>query len=181
MLSKTIIDYIDTLPERVSRKSALAKKIAKEYELYAKKEDVLLSDAAALYCLGTQFVSERVLEKPDKLTETEHSVVNLIPFFSYQIIKNDESIDANTKLMCLYYHNSESAFIRAGLKEHIIPPITEVVNERKNELYTIDAFIGMTSKRAYRDALPIPKALQILKEDEQANEEVLEFLTKFYG
>ena len=182
MLSKHMIDYIDALPERVSKKSVLAKRIAKEYETYRKKDDTLLSDAAALYCLGTQFISERILEKPDKLTDTERSIVDLIPYFSYQIIKNDKEISDDVKSMCLYYHSDNPSFIKEDIiAQDTIPSITEAAKQRKSELYTIDVFISMTSKRAYREAFPASKALSILKEDDQASKDVLEYLKVFYG
>ncbi len=175
MISDKLFDYIENLPERISKKAIHTRKYAKEFELFTDKTDTLLSDAAYLYCVGNQYVSERILEKPGKLTDTEFKIIRLIPYLSYKTLE-DEEIDQNIKLLCLYYHDDQPNTING----EPLPEITDIVKQRKNELYTIDAYTAMTSKRAYREALPVSQVIRILQEDEKASQEVVQFLKEQY-
>lgn len=175
MLSKTLTEYIDTLPDRVSKKSVLARNMAREYETSRHIDNTLLSDSASLYCLGNQFVSERILEKPEKLTDTEFMVIKLIPYLSYKIVEN-ESVDEDIKLMCLYYHE-ENPLVTENAS---VPPITEKIRERRTELYTIDSYIAMTSRRSYREALSVKKAIEILQDNPNTSKDVLAFIKQNY-
>ena len=175
MLSKTLTNYIDNLPERVSKKSVLARNLAREYEIFKNIDNTLLSDSASLYCLGNQFISERILEKPGKLTNTEFMVIKLIPYLSYKIVE-DEDIDEDVKFMCLYYHEENPLVI----ENTSIPPITEMIQKRRCELYTIDSYIAMTSRRSYREAFSVKKAIEILQDNPNTSKDVLAFIKQNY-
>ena len=109
------------------------------------RENIL--DAAYLHDIGKIRVDLALLDKPDKLTETEWETMRKHPLVGYDILK-DFGIHADVLAMVLYHHeNFDGTGYPLQLNGGNIPLGARIIR-------VADAIDAMGSDRAYRKALP---------------------------
>nr|WP_274652976.1 HD-GYP domain-containing protein [Paenibacillus humicola] len=99
-----------------------------------------------LHDIGKIGISESVLLKPSKLTESEFDIIKQHPVIGYEIIKHIPQFKKNGVLdMVLHHHERYNGTgYPKGLKEQQIPLAARI-------MAVADSFDAMTSKRVYRE------------------------------
>ena len=158
--------------EHVARTSAYVKTLAED----ALKEDVytdtindhfidLLFTLAPMHDVGKILVSDTILRKPGKLTPEEFEeikkhasaggeVVNTI----LKDIADDEYIQFATDIATCHHERWDGSGYPNGLMKENIPLSARI-------MAIADVFDALVTKRCYKDAVPVEKAFEIIKEE----------------
>lgn len=143
-----------------------------------KKDKNILELAARLHDLGKIGVSETILSKPGKLDDEEWKIMKAHPLKAIRILQpaDEEIIDALSAVReaRLLIPKEDMKNIIPGIKHHherydgkgYPDGLTgENIPLTARIIAVADAYDAMTSKRAYRDAMPEEKALEELKKN----------------
>lgn len=127
--------------------SWLAEEIGLEYEVIS---DVVL--ASQLHDIGKMGIDDEILNKPGKLSDEEFDIVRNHSMVSVKIL---EPILPERPLAFVRHHHErwDGKGYPDGLSGEAIPIGARVIA-------VADTFDAMTSKRAYRDALPVGRAFE---------------------
>lgn len=112
----------------------------------------MLEAAGSLHDAGKYFLSPELLDKPGPLDAAEWDAVRRHPEFGAAIAR-DEGHDEEVQESILHSHEHlDGSGYPAGLEGEAIPLGARI-------LAVIDAYVGMTSERSYREALAPEAAL----------------------
>ena len=117
----------------------------------------LIRVAGLLHDIGKIGISDNILNKPGRLTDEEMEVIKSHPVLGRTII---ESIGSLKQVANIVYHHHEhygGGGYPEGLTGEDIPFESRI-------LQVADIFHALTSDRIYRKAMPLNKAISILKE-----------------
>ena len=176
--SKIIVSFADLVESRdgftgqhVKRTSEYLRVLVHHLALEPKFRDrlsdwtqQLMTIAAPLHDIGKINISDTVLNKPGRLTPEEFEVIKTHTTEGGRIIRqtltNIES-EEYVKMaadMATYHHEKWDG---SGYPEHLagkeIPLCARI-------MAVVDVFDALTSKRVYKDAFSVDKALQIMRE-----------------
>ena len=137
--------------------AAAAVAIAKTLSL-SEPEVVFLRRAGLLHDIGKLSVPNTILDKPDKLTEDEWSVVRKHPYYSYEILRRIPGFGDLADIAASHHEKLDGTgyFRNLSAKELTLPARILVV---------ADIYDALAAKRPYRDALPLEKVLGIISSD----------------
>jgi len=124
----------------------------------SKAECVRTKRAGLLHDIGKLGVPNRILDKPDRLTEREWDVVRLHPYYSYQILERvpvfgEFAFDASA-----HHERMDGRGYYRNLKG-------EQLSQCARILATADKFDALSADRPYRPGMPIERVFSILSED----------------
>lgn len=133
------------------------------------EEIKLLEDISVLHDIGKIGVPERILFKPDVLSEEEFQIIKMHPIIGEDILKHIEFLKPGLSIVRDHHERPDGKGYPHNLKMNEISILASIV-------HVADAFDAMTSDRPYRKALSKDKAIAILKENEgnQFNSRVVE-------
>jgi len=114
--------------------------------------------AAILHDIGKIGVSDRILNKPGKLTKKELTEMRKHPKTGRDIISKIDSLKKASRLVYYHHERYNGQGYPEGLKGEDIPVGARI-------LAVIDAYDAMTSKRPYRSAYSTKEAIRELKEN----------------
>lgn len=117
-----------------------------------------LNRCALLHDIGKLGVSNHILDKPGKLTDQEFEQIKLHPLYSEQILQRIEPFSRIAKICGAHHEKLNGGGYPYGLKNEQILFETKLIT-------VADIFDALTAKRPYRDAMPLEKALQIMKSE----------------
>ncbi|MBT2659215.1 HD-GYP domain-containing protein [Bacillus sp. ISL-18] len=108
-----------------------------------------------LHDIGKIGIPEYILNKPDKLTDDEYSILKCHPIIGYEMIKHISTFKNNGVLDIILYHHEryDGTGYPTGLKGNKIPLGARIVA-------VVDAFDAMSSRRVYRNELDIEHILK---------------------
>ncbi|MCK4797038.1 MAG: HD domain-containing protein [Spirochaetes bacterium] len=169
ILKKANIDSVIVLSQTIEAKDPytrghclrvrdFAKAIGEKYK-FDKDKLLFLEFGALLHDIGKIGIPGVILNKKDKLTEEEFSIIKKHPDIGANIIKNVKFYGPIVP-MIRYHHvfyNGNGYPKVNGLKKENIPLEARILSVG-------DAFDAMTTDRPYRKAFSIEKAISILKE-----------------
>lgn len=112
--------------------------------------------AGLMHDIGKISVSEAVLNKPDRLTESEYEEIKRHPESGYQILKAVDSYSFLAEYALSHHERWDGEGYPRGLKGEEIPMIARIIS-------VADAFEAMTSERPYRKAMSEEEAYAELK------------------
>ncbi len=112
--------------------------------------------AALLHDIGKLGVPTRTLLKPSALDEAEFAHVRAHPEVGAHIVRSVDSLADVADLVQKHHERPDGTGYPQGLQGDAIPVGSRV-------LAVADAFDAMTSRRAYREALPLQDALDELR------------------
>lgn len=113
------------------------------------KEMFNLGRAALLHDIGKMFVSKEILNKPGKLDTSEMEIMKNHSQFGYKYLKKRYGFSTLTYNGVLDHHEKYDGTGYPGrLKGDEIPFLAKIAS-------IADSFDAMTSRRTYRDSLPI--------------------------
>uniref|UniRef100_A0A832ED64 Response regulator n=1 Tax=Desulfacinum infernum TaxID=35837 RepID=A0A832ED64_9BACT len=112
----------------------------------------MLKTVGYLHDIGKIGMPDEILNKPGALTWEEYEIVKRHPVIGESIIK-DLGLGTEERAIIRHHHERwDGKGYPDGLAGHDIPLLARIVA-------VADAFDAMTSKRAYRDSLPVEKAV----------------------
>lgn len=142
---------------------ALAKKLGFNFE------DINhIVTGALLHDIGKIMIPKDILNKPGKLTVNERNIIQTHCQIGYDIIKNDVSLSAISKVIILCHHEREDGNgypLHKGSDLHLGAKLVAVA----------DVFDALVSTRPYRVGFPLNDALNILKQEE-LNKDIIKIL-----
>lgn len=140
--------------------------IAEKLQL-SKQQISDISTAALLHDIGKIGIPTEILNKPGKLTEEEYTIIKLHPIHTKTILEKISGFSTISNFAYNHHENYDGTGYPQGLKGDEIPFESQIIQ-------IADAYDAMTSERAYRKALSVNVALEIIKNEvgKQFNPEV---------
>ena len=128
--------------------------IAKEIGMDEKKRR-WLRRAALLHDIGKLGISNRILDKPGKLTDDEYHIIKQHPVYSQSILSKIEIFSDISAVAGGHHERLDGLGYPFQLKGDEIDLDTRIVT-------VADIFDALTADRPYRKAMPVYKALAIM-------------------
>jgi len=158
--------------EHVARTSAYVKTLAEDALLenvYTNEINEhyieLLTTSAPMHDVGKILVSDKILRKPGKLTPEEYEEIKQHAVRGGEIVKqilSDIADEEHVKFACdiaTYHHEKwDGTGYPYKLKGNDIPLSARI-------MAIADVFDALISKRCYKEAVPVEKAFEIIKEE----------------
>lgn len=119
-----------------------------------------------LHDIGKIGIPDSVLNKPDRLTEEEYDIMKQHPVLGEELLRRvytqskilpEEDRERMLEIVLCHHERPDGRGYPNGLKEEDIPLFARLTA-------VADAFDAMTSNRAYRAAMSLEKAKNILRE-----------------
>lgn len=129
--------------------------IARELKLpaFVRRE---LKICALLHDIGKVIIKDSILSKPGRLTEYEYKIMQMHPQIGANIA---EKIGKNYAAKILSHHEHwNGKGYPQGLRGKQIPLISRIIS-------LADTFDAMTTKRSYRNSLPVEKAIEEIRKN----------------
>lgn len=155
----TSIDARDKITSgHSSRVKMFSSLIAQEFGM-EKKDLYILEKAAALHDIGKIGIRDSVLQKEGKLTPEEYKHIQEHVEITHHILEkihSSEDFQQITEIACSHHEKYDGTGYYRHLKGEEIPFGGRI-------LAVSDVFDAITSKRHYRDKMPIEKVVDIIK------------------
>jgi HD-GYP domain-containing protein (c-di-GMP phosphodiesterase class II) len=116
-----------------------------------------LRRAGLLHDLGKLGVSNRILDKPGKLTEEEFAAVRRHPELTHRILVRVEPFRELAEVAASHHERMDGRGYHRGLPAGTLPPAARV-------LAAADVCDALSAERPYRAALPRERVLSMLRE-----------------
>ncbi len=120
--------------------------------------------AAPMHDIGKIVIPDVILQKPGKLTDEEYATMKTHSEIGAQIINDtfgvtmDDDYKDMAYQVALYHHEKwNGKGYPKGLSEHDIPLCARI-------MAVADVFDAVSAKRCYRDAMPLEKCFEIIRE-----------------
>ncbi|HST62997.1 MAG TPA: HD domain-containing phosphohydrolase [Longimicrobium sp.] len=117
-----------------------------------------LRRAALLHDVGKLGVSNRILDKPEKLTEEEYAVVKRHPEHTYQILARVARFRELADTAASHHERMDGRGYHRGLPAGGLPTAARI-------LAVADVCDALSAERPYRGAMPRERVLQIMRAD----------------
>ncbi|MFS0863306.1 HD-GYP domain-containing protein [Fredinandcohnia sp. 179-A 10B2 NHS] len=118
-----------------------------------------LTIAATLHDVGKTKIPSEILNKPDRLTQSEYEVVKKHTIYGYQLLKNTKGVSHEISLVALQHHEREDGLgYPLKLKGSKISYLSKIVA-------VADVFHAMSSNRVYHDATPFYQVIRQMNDD----------------
>lgn len=136
------------------RVSQFSKLLAQQAGL--SRRDVALCEIGGfLHDLGKVGVPDAILNKPDRLTDTEFAIIKTHPSVGARLLASHPLAGLAMEAVVGHHERPDGKGYPHGIAGDVIPEVARIVS-------IADAFDAMTSTRAYRNGMPIEKALNII-------------------
>ena len=135
----------------------------------SEEELSVIAKGALLHDIGKIGVPDHILLKPDKLTEEEWEHMRKHAQFGYDLLKKIDFLEASAKIVHTHHERYDGRGYPSGLSGDEIPLGARIFS-------VVDALDAMTSRRAYRKAIPFEDAVRMITEasGSQFDPEVIE-------
>jgi len=166
---KVLFDsFIETLASSIDARDKITSGHSTRVKMYAsliaeefgleKKDISILEKAAALHDIGKIGIRDSVLQKEGKLTPEEYKHIQEHVEITHNILNKihmSEDFKQITEIACSHHEKFDGTGYYRGLKGEEIPFGGRI-------LAVSDVFDAITSKRHYRDKMPIEKVIDII-------------------
>lgn len=119
---------------------------------------VVIHEAGLLHDIGKIGIDGNILNKPGKLSTEEYEVMKTHVELSIGIIRHLPSLDYVIPAVIGHHERYDGKGYPRGIKGEQIPLMARM-------LCIVDSFDAMISKRTYKSAMPLEKALSVLEEE----------------
>src|SRR3954468_8158910 len=117
-----------------------------------------LRRAALLHDIGKLAISNRILDKPGKLTEEEFAKVREHPLYSLRILERAPCFAPIAWVAATHHERLDGSGYPFGLAG-------ERLTRSMRVLAVADGYEALTAERPYREALSVGRALEIVRDD----------------
>lgn len=172
MMAEIVENRDDNTGGHIRRTAGYVESIARELQKQGSYRDILtdgyINDiivAAPLHDIGKIHISDAVLNKPGKLTQEEFEIMKTHTTAGQKLLEHakeelGESGYLNTAVEMAAYHHEwwNGGGYPYGISGDEIPLCARI-------MAVADVFDALTSKRCYKDAMPLEKAYAIIREE----------------
>lgn len=172
MMAEIVENRDDNTGGHIRRTAGYVESIARELQKQGSYRDILtdgyINDiivAAPLHDIGKIHISDAVLNKPGKLTQEEFEIMKTHTTAGQKLLEHareelGESGYLNTAVEMAAYHHEwwNGGGYPYGISGEEIPLCARI-------MAVADVFDALTSKRCYKDAMPLEKAYAIIREE----------------
>ena len=145
-----------TGPGRASQVARVAGAIAARLDL-GPTDLAAIELGAALYDLGKISLDADLLNKLGGLTEADWEMIRQHPVVGYELVRSAQFLPkAHLDIIRHHHEHLDGSGYPDGLHGDGIPLLARIMG-------LADAYVAMSSKRAYRDALPAPRIVSEIK------------------
>lgn len=161
--------FIETLASSIDARDKITSGHSTRVKMYAsliaaefnmdKKDIYILEKAAALHDIGKIGIRDSVLQKEGKLTPEEYKHIQEHVEITHNILEKihmSDDFKQISEIACSHHEKYDGTGYYRGLKGEEIPFGGRI-------LAVSDVFDAITSKRHYRDKMPIEKVIDIIK------------------
>jgi diguanylate cyclase (GGDEF)-like protein len=140
------------------RMSGYCELLARKLELDEERCE-LIRLASALHDVGKIAIPDRILLKPGPLTESERRVIERHAEIGHRMLANSSSelLDIAATIALTHHERYDGTGYPRGLAGETIPLEGRIAS-------VADVFDAITSNRVYRTALPLEKAIDVMRE-----------------
>jgi putative nucleotidyltransferase with HDIG domain len=118
----------------------------------------LVRRAALLHDIGKLSVSNAILEKPDKLTAEEWTVMRMHPAYTRTILRNIRGFDQLAYVAAAHHERLDGTGYPEGLT-------AESMSIPARIIAVADVYQALTEKRPYRESLPLDIVFNMMDRD----------------
>jgi HD-GYP domain-containing protein (c-di-GMP phosphodiesterase class II) len=111
--------------------------------------------AATMHDIGKIIVPIEVLNKEEKLTDTEYKIIQDHSKIGYEIVSKNDSLRKVSKYILYHHERWDGRGYPEGLKGDEIPLLSQIIS-------VADSWHAMTSKRSYKNQLTCEEAIEEL-------------------
>jgi putative nucleotidyltransferase with HDIG domain len=137
--------------EHAERLATLCKYVGQELSLTPSQMDELLL-FAMLHDIGKIGIDDRILNKPDKLTDEEWIVMKKHTEIGYRIALSSPELQSIANYILSHHEHWNGNGYPQGLKQEEIPLLSRILG-------LVDSYDAMTQDRVYRKALSRDQAI----------------------
>lgn len=143
----------------IIRMSRICYEIAKAAGLNRHESELILH-ASPMHDIGKIGIPDSILLKPDKLDAEEWRVMKSHTTIGEKILKgsNSDLLNAAQLIAMTHHEKWDGTGYPNGISRQDIPLMGRITS-------IADVFDALTSKRPYKDAWPVEKALDVMKKD----------------
>lgn len=134
-----------------------ASELAREYGLNQECIDTI-REAGLLHDIGKIGIAEDILNKPGRLSYEEYDIMKSHVENSIGIIKHLPSLDYVIPAVLSHHERYDGSGYPRGIAGEDIPLMGRM-------LCVVDSFDAMVSRRSYKEAMPVERALKVLREE----------------
>ncbi len=121
-----------------------------------------LKRAALLHDIGKLGVPNGILDKPGRLTDDEFGRIKLHPMYSFRILHRIRGFERLAEIASAHHERLDGRGYWRGLDARRLDLEMRI-------LAAADVFDALCASRPYRDAMPVEKALAIMRQDAGAH------------
>ncbi|MFP4016386.1 MAG: HD-GYP domain-containing protein [Halanaerobiales bacterium] len=114
--------------------------------------------ASMVHDIGKLLIPLSIINKKDKLTDSEYELVKKHPIWGYMALIKSEFLIHIPEYVLYHHERWDGTGYPYGLKGEEIPLAAQIIA-------VADAYDAMTSDRAYRDSMSHEKAIKEIKEN----------------
>lgn len=118
----------------------------------------LVRRASLLHDIGKLSVSNAILEKPGKLTDSEWKIVKMHPVYTQVILKQISGFENLAFIAAAHHERLDGTGYPNGLNLEQLPLTARII-------CVADVFQALSEKRPYRDSLPSEVVFRMMEED----------------
>jgi len=149
------LDELDVYTSRhIHSVPQIVNKICKKLN-YNEEQTKFFIQCAYLHDIGKIFIPSEVLQKKEKLTDDEYSVMKTHTTKGGEFCESIPSLKKYFNVACYHHENEDGSGYPKGIKN--VPIEAEIIK-------IADMYDALISKRQYKEPIKIPKAIEILKE-----------------
>ena len=143
----------------------LARDIEQIYDL----GNTFLSEAALLHGIGKIYLSKQILDKPDGLSPFERKIANLYPYYSYEILKEND-FNKNIREIVLFHKGLTPPHLG------IIPECSDLIWPYAKILGSLSTYAALSANRGYREAFSPQQAYDLMVKEGNHHEAVMKYI-----
>jgi len=165
-LDKHYIDTIEILRQTVEAKDPYTRGHSDRVSAYSvllgkklalpKKDLITLKIGGLFHDIGKIGIPDSILLKESRLTDDEYAQIKMHPIVGVQILGNSDFFYDCLPIILHHHEKFDGSGYPNRLRGHDIPYLARICS-------IVDAFDAMTSRRSYRDVIPLEKVVEELK------------------
>ncbi len=165
-LEKHYIDTIEILRQTVEAKDPYTRGHSDRVSAYSvllgkklalpKKDLITLKIGGLFHDIGKIGIPDSILLKESRLTDEEYAQIKMHPIVGVQILGNSDFFYDCLPIILHHHEKFDGSGYPNRLRGHDIPYLARICT-------IVDAFDAMTSRRSYRDVIPLEKVVDELK------------------
>lgn len=172
-----IVDYKSPFTTRHSR--GIAQKAREMGVYYGWDEETCdkLYFAGAVHDIGKLLVNRKILEKPDRLTDSEYKHIQNHAIGSYVILKSISGID-DIRDWAVHHHEKLDG------SGYPFGKTADELNEKERLMACLDIYQALVEARPYKEGMPHKKAMEILQsmaDKGQLDSGIVKDIDYYYG